>query len=138
MDRYKCTNTFCVIPLGHNMDNEFGEVRFIQPTAAQLQGVEQRYAKAREMVEEIVDALVKDIPTIAEGTGMSDASVLFQYIYSFIIHQHRTLGLAAVRATEEGFAAALTILARNRHAPTDNMTEFEREVSEDDHRDCKD
>jgi hypothetical protein len=111
--------------------------RFIKPTSSQIHDVEQNHAEAAAMLEEVVQAVVSDARFVHESTGMTDASALFQYVFTFIHHQHRTQPLTIMNTTAV-CAAAITRLARMVRGEEIDMTKFERVVSDDDNRDSKD
>jgi hypothetical protein len=77
--------------------------RFIEPSISQIHDVEQRYAKAIEMLDEVVDVLAHDADYVRETSGMTDGSALFQYMFSFIHHQHRTQPLTVLNTTAHDY-----------------------------------
>lgn len=111
------------------MSEDLPRAYFINPTTDQIHDVEQRYAGASTLVDEVVAALVHDAGIISEKIGLSDASSLFQYIFSFIHEQHRTDPRAVMRTTAI-CAAALTRLARIKRGEEMDMSQFEEGTRE--------
>jgi phage gp36-like protein len=103
--------------------------RPLNPTAAQIHEIETRYAVANSMMDTALAALKHDMPIINAAAGLSDASILFDYVLSFIRHRHQVDPTAFV-TTEIMCAAAFTKLAQGSSAD-DILAQYENEVSGD-------
>lgn len=99
--------------------------RIKPPTPAEIAQVEQTYAKAAEQLDILINDVMTDIPTVTENIGLSDGSVVFQYVLSYIHHIHRTDPMSVMQ-TAALLAAAATRLARTARGDDIDMSQFEQ------------
>lgn len=95
-----------------------------------IHAAEQSCAAANEALDNILKALINDGPIVEQITGLSDESVAYDYILSFIATQHNSFGAYADRITAMVCAAALARLARASRDQID-MTHFEKNMMGD-------
>lgn len=100
------------------------------PSAQQIVLLERRWVAARTLLNKLLTPIIHDVPIIAAATGLSDASLLFDYTHCYIQHQRSTSITPddADHITEVLLAAALTKLARIELGQDNDMTEFEKGV----------
>jgi hypothetical protein len=97
------------------------------PTPQEIVELERRWVNARAILDELMKIVTHDAPILSKVVGLSDASLLFDFVYSFIIAQHNT-GPDAYRTSEIILAAAVTKLARMQLGLDMDMAAFERDA----------
>jgi hypothetical protein len=89
--------------------------------------LEKRWVKARELIDDLMRNITHDMPVIAKTTGLSDASLLFDFILHWVKMQNRTNPFGS-QITELLLAAAATKLALTMTGRDDDMSNFERDL----------
>lgn len=103
----------------------------INPTARQIHQAEEIWAQASGILDEMLVKIVHDTAELKKLTGLSDASILFDYICTTLAMTHPHV--RALTRTEITCAAALTRLAQASRGETYDMTQFEKEIGDDEH-----
>ena len=99
------------------------------PTPPQIVELERRWVNARALLDELLKVVAHDAPIIGQMTGLSDASLLFDFVYCFIMSQDNAAP-DAFKTTEIITAAAVTKLVRIRLGLDHDMSAFERGTSQ--------
>jgi hypothetical protein len=97
------------------------------PTVEQIVLLEKRWVKARELIDDLMKNVTNDMPVIAKATGLSDASLLFDFILHWVKMQNRTHPFGS-QITELLLAAAATKLALTMTGREHDMSAFEKDV----------
>ena len=97
------------------------------PTVEQIVFLEKRWVKARELIDDLMKNITHDMPVIAQATGLSDASLLFDFILHWVKMQQRTNPFGP-QITELLLAAATTKLALTMTGNEHDMAAFEKDV----------
>lgn len=97
-------------------------------TPTQIVELEHRWVNARTLLDKLLQVVTHDVPILNQITGLSDASLLFDFVYSFVMAQHNTGGPDAVQTTEVILAAAITKLARIQLGLDSDMSAFEKDT----------
>lgn len=98
----------------------------MNPTPEQVHILEQKWMIASDLFDKALSHLVSDIPVIKDMTGLSDASILYDYVHAYFKVQRET-DISNVIMTEIMCAAAFTKLALRGQEI--NMTEFEEGIA---------
>jgi hypothetical protein len=94
-------------------------------TPEQIHVLEQKWMLARGFLDAVLARLVADIPELAKMTGLSDASIVYDYAHAYLKIELRQNPLIV----EAIGAAAITRLAL-RGQEIDDMTEFEKGIAD--------
>ena len=101
-----------------------------EPTVEQIHQMEQRWAYAEQVLDGMLDAFRQDIPKLFEITGLSDGSIAFDYVYTFIMGKEAQG--SDHRFTVALCAAAMTRLARASRADEELLTRLDKEINDND------
>lgn len=103
------------------------------PSPEEIHRCEQRWGDAETLLARVMEKVLKDAPeALKKVYGLSDASIVFDYMLTFIKVQHMS-DSASIRVTEVVCAAALTKLARSATGTDNDMAQFERNIKDDNH-----
>lgn len=100
-----------------------------QPTPEQIHQLEQRWAFAEQMLDGALEALRHDIPIVSKATGLSDNSIVFDFMHAFIMQQELRVGNSH-QFTVAMCAAAMTRLARASRAAEEVLAQLEEKLQE--------
>jgi len=102
----------------------------LHPTPEQIHQLEQRWAYAENALDQILESLRDDIPKVSQATGLSDGSIVFDYMQAFIMTKEK-------QGSNHWFtvvmcAAAMTRLARASRADDELLTRLDKEINDND------
>jgi hypothetical protein len=104
----------------------------INPSAKEIHDIEQSWAEANSLLQQVLDAIIHDNPIVTRATGLSDASIIYKYIGQSINKKAQTEPLAGVWLLVICTAALTKLACQAPHAPDDPLARLENEVNDND------